>query len=300
MLLVSFIVCGAGITWHANSIIVGMANVHVRTTETFLEDYAGEVEQVWGYTPDGLGISAWHFPQAEPRGVVVVLHGMHGMDGAAMLDVAKFFHTQGYAALAVDMRAHGRSEGGTISFGYNEVLDVSTMIDLVTSQPMYENTAVILYGHSMGASTAIRTAAQRDDVSAVISVAAYESIERQIEDYMRASHLPEIIVCSYQPFFKMILGVRYGVNPASASPLADIGSISPRPLLLIHGDADEQTSVEHANRLCAKAGDNADLWVVEGGNHFIFNGSILDAENAWFGERLMDFLSTSTISATGE
>lgn len=291
VILFSFIAGAAGITWHANSIIAGMANVHVKTAEALLQDYAAEVEQVWGYTTDGMGISGWHFAQAEPRGVVLVLHGMHGMDAAAMLDIAKFFHTRGYASIAVDMRSHGRSVGGNIAFGYSEVQDVATIIDWVANEPMYEDVPVILYGHSMGASTAIRTTAEHEVVSAVISVAAYESIERQIEDYMRAGNLPEIIVRAYQPFFKMVLAVRYGVNPATASPLADIGDISPRPLLLIHGDADEQTAVDHAYRLYAAAGDNAELWIVEGGHHFIFDGSILDRENAWYGDKLIAFLN---------
>ncbi len=282
-----------GIYWHANSIISSMANVRVHTDEALLQVYADQLEQIEVASADGLRISAWHFPQENPKGVALVLHGMHGMDASSMLDVAKFFHTQGYAALSVDMRAHGRSEGERIGFGYSEVNDVAAVLDWVkqSAPATYSDVPVVLYGHSMGASTAIRTAAMRDDVAKVISVAAFESMERQIVDYMRNANLPEFLVKAYQPFFNLVLSTKYGVKPAKASPLHDIASIAPRPVLLIHGDQDEQTDVGHSERLQAKAGQATLTWVVEGGNHFVFNGSVLDDDNEWFRDKLTEFIN---------
>ena len=62
---------------------------------------------------DGIPLRAWWVPRRPaPSGVVVVLHGMDGMDASSLLGHAKFLHDAGYAAFVLDMRAHGRS-GGT-------------------------------------------------------------------------------------------------------------------------------------------------------------------------------------------
>ncbi|KAF0193450.1 MAG: hypothetical protein FD169_2498 [Bacillota bacterium] len=284
-------VLGAGgITWHANSIIKGIADVKVRTTEALLDVYSSEIEQIHVKSPDKLSISAWHFAKLQPKGVVIVLHGMHGMDASSMLHEAKFFNSLGYTAIAVDLRAHGHSDGNKISFGYHEVGDVSAILDWVAQNSEYAGLPIVLYGHSMGASVAIRTAAARSDVSLVVSVAAYESIEQQIADYMRQANLPKVLVNTYLPFFKLILRATYGVNPAKSSPMSDIAKLSPRPILLIHGDVDDQTDVLQARNLWAKAGEVAELWVVEGSGHSIVEGNLLEEQNAWYRDRIADFL----------
>jgi uncharacterized protein len=45
-----------------------------------------------------------------------------------------------------------------------------------------------------------------------------------------------------------------------------IGAITPRPVLLIHGDADELVPVDHSARLAAAA-PQADVWIVPDATH---------------------------------
>jgi hypothetical protein len=67
-----------------------------------------EAETLTLTSADGIPLQAWWVPVASPRGVVVVLHGMDGQDASTMLGHAQFLHQAGYAALVLDMRAHGR------------------------------------------------------------------------------------------------------------------------------------------------------------------------------------------------
>ena len=50
-------------------------------------------------------------------------------------------------------------------------------------------------------------------------------------------------------------------------PIDYIARISPRPLLLVHGDHDETVSVDDARELYAKAGEPKQLVIVEGAGH---------------------------------
>jgi dipeptidyl aminopeptidase/acylaminoacyl peptidase len=51
------------------------------------------------------------------------------------------------------------------------------------------------------------------------------------------------------------------------SPINWIDRISPRPLLLVHGDADEVVPLEHAYRLYERAREPKELKIIRGGRH---------------------------------
>ena len=53
----------------------------------------------------------------------------------------------------------------------------------------------------------------------------------------------------------------------SVSPVSYVDRISPRPLLLVHGDRDETVDVSHARRLYAQAGEPRQLVIIEGAGH---------------------------------
>ncbi|OIJ17624.1 hypothetical protein BKP37_04015 [Anaerobacillus alkalilacustris] len=97
------------------------------------------------------------------------------------------------------------------------------------------------------------------------------------------------MISMYKPAFKILLYVKYNVDPLKNSPLNVISEIDPRPILLIHGDNDQQTSVQHAFNLKEKAGAHTELWIIEGKGHFLV-GDILEPESRWYREKIKKFL----------
>jgi fermentation-respiration switch protein FrsA (DUF1100 family) len=53
----------------------------------------------------------------------------------------------------------------------------------------------------------------------------------------------------------------------TVSPIKWIDKISPRPLLLVHGDADELIPLEHAYKLYQKAKEPKELKIIPGAQH---------------------------------
>ncbi|QGU94016.1 alpha/beta fold hydrolase [Clostridium bovifaecis] len=279
------------IIWHCNSIISSMVNGRIEDKDgkKLLKKYDKEIDKVETKTSDGIKLSAWRFKTNGPKGIVIVLHGMHGMDGGSLLDFGKFFKEAGYDAILLDMRAHGYSSGNEIGLGYTEVRDVNALLDWIKEKKEYKNKKIIVYGLSMGGSTAINAAAVRKDIDAVISVSAYESFESQIIDYMKKANVPKAMMSIYKPCFRLVLLLKYGMNPVKNSSINTIKKISPRPILLIHGDKDSQTSVQQAYHLKEKAGDNSELWVVKDKEHLVVE-DILGEENAWYRDKILEFI----------
>lgn len=278
-----------GIMIHSYLIIASMANVRVEKNDSFIDIYKGEIERIETVSSDGLTISAWKFDVPEPKGIVIITHGMHGMDASSILDYGKFFKEEGYEALVLDMRAHGYSSGDVIGLGFTEVHDFDAIIDWVKAQDDYNDEEIILYGLSMGGSAAINAAAKNEEVDAVIAVSAFEAFESQIVDYMKDGGVPSFIRSLYKPAFKIVLTGKYRMNPSKNSPIQTISQIDSRPMLIIHGDEDDQTSVRHAYNLKEKAGENAELWIIEGKGHFVVEDILAD-ESDWYRQNIIKFL----------
>jgi alpha-beta hydrolase superfamily lysophospholipase len=242
---------------------------------------------------DGISLKAWYVPANDPRGVVVLLHGMDGMDASSFLPQATYLHEAGYASIVLDMRAHGRSGGNRIGFAFEEPQDVNAALDWVASQNELENVPVALLCFSMGGATAIRTAAVRSDVNAVISVSSFSSIDKMLGQGMLLMGAPKEMIRIYTPFMRLGLLTLYGVWPATASPEHDIAMISPRPVLLLHGSADSQIPVEQAYALKEAGGQNVELQIFEGADHLVFRGDGTGPEDADFRQALLNFLARS-------
>ncbi len=241
---------------------------------------------------DGIELKAWWIPaeQNSQRAVVVLLHGMDGLNASSLLPQVGFLREAGYAVLDLDMRAHGRSGGERIGLAFEEPRDVSAALDWIQNQPELKDAPVILLGYSMGGAAAIRTAAIRPDVDAVISVSAFSSIDRMISQGMRLMGAPEWIITVFGPFSRLGMLTIYGAWPAAASPEHDIPMISPRPVILIHGTADSQIPVENAYRLQKAGGENVQLQIVKGADHLIFIGDGTGPEDADFRQMLLQDL----------
>ena len=242
---------------------------------------------------DGVSLKAWWAPVPKPCGVVIVLHGMDGLDASGMLGHARFLHDAGYAALVLDMRAHGRSGGERIGLAFLEPLDVAAALNWIGAQPELQSVPVALLGVSMGGATALRTTAFRPDVDAVISVSAFSSMDAVIGERMRAMGAPNWLAVAWGPLIRLAMRVIYRVSPTRASPLHDVVAIPPRPILLIHGDADSQVSVAHAHRLYEALQGRAESWIVPGAEHLVFRGDGTGPEDAAYRARILSFLEAA-------
>lgn len=279
----------------ANSVISEMADVRVEVNNATLADYHLVGEHVTVLSEDGLNINAYVVPNEKAKGNIVLLHGMHGMDATSLFDYAKFVYDLGFTAISVDMRAHGKSEGEQLSFGYHEVNDVLAVIDFLKEDDRFSNQPIILYGISMGASTAINTAAISEDVTGIIAVSPFLSIQNQVSDYMIRDGFPKAFVKIFQPSVNLVLSQKFGVRPVKESPKQTVTELANIPLLIIHSSEDAQTKRYQAEILYNLADtDLKEMWIVDGEEHFIVE-DVLSEESTFYREKVREFLlSVST------
>jgi hypothetical protein len=240
-----------------------------------------KAESVALTSSDGIPLKAWWVPTDPAHGSVVVLDGMEGLDASCLLPHAKFLRDAGWSTLVLDIRAHGRSGGHRIGLSLEEPRDVSAALDWLDSQSSLKGKPLVLLGLSMGGATAIRTAAIRPDVDAVISVSSFASLEPMMGRGLQLW------------LGRLAILTLYGVWEPNAQPVRDISRIRPRPALLIHGTADKQTPVQDAYLLKQAGGPQVELWIVEGADHLVFmeEGIGKGPRDSAYREHILGFLS---------
>ncbi len=99
-------------------------------------------------TRDGLALVRRDWPTADPRGTIVIVHGL-GEHIGRYAHVAARLNAARWSVAGYDQRGHGRSPGerGRIAAGDNLLADLAAVIDAVRSET---SGPLILLGHSLG------------------------------------------------------------------------------------------------------------------------------------------------------
>ena len=215
---------------------------------------------------DGLSLQGWLLRSPENRLTVICSHGYRQNREQAdvpLLPLAKVLVEHGMNVLLFDYRNSGESAGQMTSVGQYEVRDLLGAVDYVHSRQDL-NPKVALLGFSMGAATAILAGAAEPSIAAVVADAPFADLTRYLEtNFSVWTGLPAV------PFNRTILAVTpilTGLQPEKVSPVQVVGEFAGRPLLLIHGEADEDIAPENSWEL-QQAYPAAELMLVAGARH---------------------------------
>ena len=246
-------------------------------------------ERVTLTTADGLALAAHWVHVAEPAAVVVFVSGTHGPSVTAFFGHAAMLAEAGYAALLVELRARGESEGERIGLAYDEVLDLQAGVAEVRSRPAYAGAPIVAYGLSLGGATAINAAGVTPEIAGVVSLSAFSSWS---DVFIDASGLPGPIATVQRPFVELYLGLVYGFDRLDLVPRRQIERLGDRPALLVHSRGDSQVPFASFERIVASAPDHVETWVREGGAHLVVaDGSFLRPwEDEAYASTVMGFL----------
>ncbi len=217
------------------------------------------------------GLPAWFMPArggAPGPGVALV----HGWESARdrTLPMAQFLTAAGFHCLTVDVRGHGANPAETMPVSAGEFgADALAAFEALIARP--EVTIGAISGHSMGAIGAILAGAADERVAAVVATSSPADPYRLTRQTFRLAHLPIPDPIAYPlawlttRVYLRPRGHRVAtVNASTALTAHD------RPILLVHGDADDVVPVVHLERLlrtAAKSGRYVESLVIAGGQH---------------------------------
>ena len=224
-------------------------------------EYGLEYETIEFITSDKLTLRGVWVPAAASDKAVVILHG-HGNSYDFDVYRAPYLHEAGFNVLLFDFRAHGRSEGNRMTFGYEERRDVLGAIVFLRQRGMKH---IGLLGFSYGGIVSMIFAADYSGVEAVISDGGPARMRTAIAARGVELGFPLWLTRPLAWLIISMTSIRLGVNLFQYEPIRWVGKISPRPIFFIHGDHDQY--LPDFNDLYAAARQPKELWRLVDAGH---------------------------------
>ncbi len=213
-------------------------------------------------TENGKSLFGWFIPANRQGGgpAVVLLHGWGG-NAETLLPLSRSLHEAGFALLFIDARCHGQSDEDSFASMPRFAEDLGHAIDWLKQREDIAPQAIAAIGHSVGAAASLLAASRRDDIAAVVSIAAFTHPVAMMRRWFAGKGIP------YMPLGWLMLRYVEWVIGHRFDDIAPINTIRRVrcPALLVHGAEDTTVPVSEAHAIHAnRSGDHVQLKVVAG------------------------------------
>ncbi len=192
-------------------------------------------EQIFIKSSDGKTLAAKYYHVKDNAPIDIEFHGYRGTAIRDFCGGYKIASRLKHNILLVDQRAHGKSEGTTITFGIKERYDCLSWINYVIAR-FGSKTQIFLYGVSMGAATVVMATGLLlpKNVIGVVADCPYSSAQAIIRKVCRDMKIMPNLIYPFIFLGALIFG-HFNLNETSALKEVQKNKI---PILFIHGDDD--------------------------------------------------------------
>jgi fermentation-respiration switch protein FrsA (DUF1100 family) len=237
-------------------------------------------------SPDGIPLKGWYIPaQGSAHGTIIYCHGLN-RTRIEMLPDAVFGHSLGYNGLLFDFRHQGASGGDTTTLGYQERLDVLAAVRYALEQ-QHAAQPVVVWGVSMGASSALLATAESPDISAVISDSSFDSMLGTMRHHLKLFlHLPAFPIADEVAYWTAWRG---HFSPKDFDLVKATERIGDRPILFVAVEGDRRMPPSLAQTLFAHARSPLKKLIILPGHR---HGEGFNQATAAYEQAVSDFLGS--------
>lgn len=221
-------------------------------------------DKVYFPSTDGLILEGWWIPVDKAQGTIILCHGQNGsMD--ADIGQAKVLHDAGFNVFMFNFRAHGRSQGEYVTFGWFEEGDLHGAIEYLSRQHDINQIGVL--GFSMGSIVAIRTAGLNDNIKCVVADGAIGRLHNTLIRWMMDKGMPQWLAIPFTWSMLWMSSQRTGASMTNINTVRWAAQMQNCPTLFIHGGEDHLVPIADLEDLVANAPIQTQLWIVPGCKH---------------------------------
>ena len=256
----------------------------LKTIERMLPEF---YEEIYITAKDGIRLYGKYYELYKNAPIVLFFHGYRSSsirDGNGLFALCKKY---GYNILMIDQRAHGKSEGKTMTFGVLERYDVLNWVEYVIER-MGKDAEIVLAGISMGAATVLMASDLElpDNVKGIMADCPYSSPKEILNCVLESLKFPAGVVYPLARWSAMIYG-RVDIEQASAKDAVKSCKV---PILFIHGDDDRFVPCSMSRQCYDACGGDKRLVLVKNAGHgisYCVDGELYEREVMAFMEKVL-------------
>lgn len=222
-------------------------------------------EEVYITSADGLKLCGFIVRAGKPTDrAVLCFHGYTCTGKREYAAFMQFYIQNGYDMLIVDQRAHGKSEGKFISYGYLERDDCKRWVDFA-AEKFGENYKFFLHGVSMGTGTiCMASVLPLKNVYAMVADCGYTCVRDEFLHVLKTKiHLPMFPIVNFVELMcKSKAKWRFDdVNVTAALSQTNI------PIIFFHGDKDSLVPMEMSQINYRACHSKKEIYIISGADH---------------------------------
>ena len=238
-------------------------------------------EDIYINSFDKLKLHARLYLNPDSNKVAILCHGYRGTPCRDFSGGAVEMIKLGYNVILIDERAHGSSQGHSITFGVRETKDVISWANYARNR-FGENIELVLVGISMGGATVLM-ASDKVGKAKIIADCPYSSPKIVLQQTVKAMGLPIPIV---YPLLNLTSIVFVHTNLNKVSAFESIKNTENK-ILIIHGNSDSVVPNWISNDLYLDYPDKIQYELFEGADH----GMSYLVDKARYQKIIKDFLN---------
>lgn len=196
------------------------------------------------------------------KGTIILLHGIRSNKNH-FNNLSNFLSKNGYNSVALDLRAHGESEGQFCSFGVHEKKDVQKLIDYLSQNEKLEHFGI--WGQSLGGAISLQAMGIDERIEFGIVESTFSDFKTIVNDYfdLHAGF-------SFTPFSNYLINRTGSIakfDPDDAKPIKYCESIL-QPILVVHGNNDKRINIKYGKDNFSKIKSNDKQFIeIDSANH---------------------------------
>lgn len=212
-------------------------------------------------------LDANYIPKKNSHKTAVLLHGfMNNKD--TMAPYAAMFHQLGYNVLIPDARAHGKSQGKYIGYGWPEKYDVQKWVKKDIAEKGKKQKTVI-FGVSMGGATTMMTSGLKmpKQVKAYIEDCGYTDVKSEfLYEAKDIYKMPKLVASSAVAILSGVSKANLGFYLGDASAVNQLKK-NKLPMMFIHGSKDNFVPTKMVYQNYKATNGPKELWIAEKAAH---------------------------------
>jgi fermentation-respiration switch protein FrsA (DUF1100 family) len=240
-----------------------------------------DAEEIALTTPDGLTLQACYLRTTKPRKGVLLFGLEFGSNRWACVPYCEFLREAGYDIFTFEMRGQGKSPAQP---GYEplqwvtafEVIDFQTALAYLKKRADKDPRGIGLFGLSKGGSAGLIAAAQDDFIRCCVVDGIFAALTTMVP-YMQQwifiyTRTPWLARClpRWYLYLAAVTAIRRMERERHCHyPALErrMPMLAPRPLLMIHGGADNYIKPGMARALFDRAREPKEFWLVDNAKH---------------------------------
>lgn len=228
------------------------------------------VSEVFFEATDGTNLHGWFATAASSRQsreglptanapTILVIHGNAG-NVSNHYNYVDFFPRQGFNVFLFDYRSYGLSDHGKLRRDYL-MKDTEGALKYLLSRADVDPEQIVLYAQSLGGAFGSHLMAEYPQIRAGVFVSSFTSWQDIAVKMLGASGDPGVLA----------RGISRLLMHSGLDPITELPKIKDRPIMIIHGTADNVVPFKHGERIyeaLKQAGNpKAEFYRIEKGDH---------------------------------